>query len=206
MTYGHVRWLPASSTGVKPARAGEFPAATRPPSSSVCPTRYQGSGAAPCLGPGPRPVTAAGRPNHRAAGAPATGRPASPGPTDPGRPLGAPEVSHQCRAADRPDDARVRRDAQARPGLRARLRVAPESRAPACTVRTHLGSRARTTRWRTAWKRPLWWTSGRGSRPTLRRNMPPPNRTRRARRGPKMRFAQRFVSCDEPYEAPLSTG
>nr|CRL80287.1 hypothetical protein CPGR_03485 [Mycolicibacter nonchromogenicus] len=53
MTYGHVRWLPASSTGVKPARAGEFPAATRPPSSSVCPTRYQGSGAAPCLGPGP---------------------------------------------------------------------------------------------------------------------------------------------------------
>lgn len=66
MTYGHVRWLPASSTGVKPARAGEFPAATRPPSSSVCPTRYQGSGAAPCLGPMPnllprRAAQAAGR-------------------------------------------------------------------------------------------------------------------------------------------------
>ncbi len=50
MTYGHVRWLPASSAGVLPARAGEFPAATRPPSPSVSPTRYQGSGAAPCLG------------------------------------------------------------------------------------------------------------------------------------------------------------
>lgn len=206
MTYGHVRWLPASSTGVKPARAGEFPAATRPPSSSVCPTRYQGSGAAPCLEPGPQPVTAAGLPSRRAAGASATGRSASPGPTEPGRHPEAPEVSHQRRAADRPDDAWVRRDAQARPALRARLRVAPESRAPACTVRTHQGSPAPTTQSRTAGKRPLGWRSGRGSRPTLRRNMPPPNRTRRARRGPKMRFAQRFVSCDEPYETPLSTG
>ena len=53
MTYGHVRWLRASSAGERltpTARAGEFPAATRPPSPSASPARNQGSGAAPCLG------------------------------------------------------------------------------------------------------------------------------------------------------------
>src|SRR6476659_4099993 len=47
MTYGHVRWLRASSAGESPARAGEFPAVTRPPSPSVVSDQEQRLGGRP---------------------------------------------------------------------------------------------------------------------------------------------------------------